>query len=449
MRTRLQFVFLAALTLCAPPGFAQDVWIGRPTIGDYIRRDVQRILTAYLELQKASVDKVYLSQDIAKARKEFFARASKPESRDEAAKEFERLLHKKDLYYFGLYVTYGTDASGIEHVRALDMMSRGAIDGGVFPEVFDEYLAWVNAFRQSLGFSGNGAFGAFSSQAFVSGDQAAFRKALEDSEPLYVSYAKARDRAEIERFTKSRQLQQDRQAGQQRIAGARAPDGSWNLDNEANVPLQMANHIRGALLVQMPQEWNAAIRTLARNQTPVLECHYGPVGMHDSGAPTFETHKFWHTRVPAGLADFFPLNNGAIGFAKYDNLDLDLALSSCPPTSAQAQQLASAKDTGAIPRPAMPGGDAGARAQPSPRTNALPPQPPAPPPRSDPAAIQAARNAEQQARQDNARTRQCAAMRSNIDRTREAAAAVPPQHAARRLEQVMRMEQAYGQRCGG
>lgn len=449
MSRRLLFALVGALALYSPLGLSQEVWIGRPTVGDYVRRDVQQLLTAYVELQKASVDKVYLSEDLAKARKAFFATAREPESREAAAKEFERLLRKKDLYYFQLYVTYGTDSPGIERVQMIDRLSRGAVDGGIFPEAFDAYLAWVNAFRKSLGFSGNGAFGAFSSQAFVSGDQAALRKAFEENEPLYAGYAKARDRAESDRFTNARALHQDRQASRQRIAGARAPDGSWKLDNEASVPLQMAHHIRGDLLVKMPPEWNAALRTLARNRTPVLECHYGPVGMGDSGTPQFETHQFWHGNVPPGLSDFLPLNNGALGFAKHDHLDLDLALAACPRTNAEALAVASAKGPGVAPHAAVPGGDSTTRPRVPPSPAMQPERNTAPAVRPDAGSIQSARIAEQQAHQTAARARQCAAMRSNIDRTRESATAIPPQHAARRLAQVARMEQAYGQQCGG
>lgn len=407
---KLCCVILGSLALQSPSVFSQEVWVGRPTVGDYVRRDVHQLVTAFVELQRAGVEKEVLTQDIVKARKAFFATAASPERRAEVAKEFALLLNKKDIYYFAMYTSQGTDSRGINTVKALDVISRGAVDGGIFPEAFREYLAWVNGIRSSLGFSGDSALGALSGKAMTAlQDKAAVAKAFQDNEPLHAKYVEARDRAEIERFTKQRQLNQDLRAANQRIAGAKAADGSFKLDSESTVPLQMAFHIRGDLLAKMPQQWNVSIRSLAVAKTPVLECHYGPVSASDSGQPRFETHKFWHATVPPTLGGFFPVNNGALGFAKFDNLDKNIALAACPPTNTQALAIASNSPTAMAPAAVPPEGTA---ATPSPVSSPRPVEVAAPLPNGP------VPSPPQPSRRGDATPQQCSRLQSDIGRFR-------------------------------
>jgi len=438
---------VGTLALYAVPSVAQEIWIGRPTIGDYIRRDVQNLLNSYVELQRAGQDKVYLTQDIAKAREAFFATSQSPRTREEVGRQFAKLLQKKDLYYFGMYVTYGTDPQGIQRVKVLDAISKGAVDGGIHPEVLGDYLAWVNGFRASLGFSGDSVSGGLSSEALISQNHAAFAKAFKDNMPLYAKYQEARDAAEMDRFLKQRKLNQEVRANREKIANAKAPDGSYKLDNESTVPLG-AHHIRGDRLSQMGPQWEARVRALAGARTPVLECHYGPIGMWEEGRLKFSTYTFWYGTVPAVLAvlaDFFSVNNGALGSGKDDNLDKNIALPSCPSTEAQAVVIAASDD---VEPTAIH--DRGARSTTSSAGQPQPRESSAPGAEKDASGVPtpSTRADEHQDPRAASKARQCASLRASVGRARQAAAGVPPYLLARKMAQLARMEQSYAQQCG-
>lgn len=105
-----------------------------------------------------------------------------------------------------------------------------------------------------------------------------------------------------------------------------------------------------------------------------------------------------------------------------------------------------------------PPAQARAAARPDPAEDPVPPVAAAasmPASAPDPAPAQAARETTQAARaptlpdrQAAARERHCAALRSGIDKAREAMATLPPQRAQRAEPQIARMELSYTQQCG-
>ena len=446
----LRCVMLGALALQSPSVFSQEVWVGRPTVGDYVRRDVHQLLTAFVELQRASVEKEILTQDIVKARKAFFATAANPERRAEVAKQFALLLTKKDLFYFAMYVGLGTDGQGIEVVKAVDVISRGAVDGGIFPEVFREYLAWVNGIRSSLGFSGDSALGGLSGRAVTAlQDKAAVAKAFQDSEHLYAKYVEARDRAEIERFNNRRARGQNLASFQAAIEAAQLPDGDRKLHSKNVVLFNVDRHANTSNLGNdLRRRQFSEFLTAAKATGPLqlIECAYGPMTAQENGASwtlVYQTYRFWYRASPKGLEEVVGWKRGTFppgGGYERSYLSLPIALDECGETRTRTdeavKQLLAAQRAAPPSQPSAMGARDLRKPSPTDATAVEPETRPA-----DAASEQHARRV--------ADPRQCAASAAQLERERERVQAAPPQLAARYQARLQSLEHAHARRCSG
>ncbi|MBL8339835.1 MAG: hypothetical protein JNL30_00085 [Rubrivivax sp.] len=128
----------------AGPGHAQIAWIGKPTIGDNLRRDLAQVADAWRRLRdQAPAAQAFAAENVA-ARKAFFAAAPDSEARAVAGRRFAELLHQKDKFNVVIAIS-GLDALGV-----LLSASGTQIDGGGPEAVRPAFRLWVAAVSRDV-----------------------------------------------------------------------------------------------------------------------------------------------------------------------------------------------------------------------------------------------------------------------------------------------------------
>jgi hypothetical protein len=450
-----QTITVLATALCigaAAPLSAQvvqQVWIGRPTIGDHIRHSIVQAI----ELQRQAVKaKGEFNAQLQQARFDFFATARQPDKRADAEKRFANLLYAKDLVYMGLLITEGTGEQSRKRSDLMHRMTGGDIDGGIPEPAREAFDAWVNKVRANLGARNP-------NQPVFVFDQATLLRATDASADSYAAYKQLRDQFEFDRFNNPKTF------GSARTAGA-------------NHPLHKAGQGTLDLLLDMRYDRlsdNEPLRdrlsALAKGGQAVLRCAYGPIEVRADGTQRYEELRFWFKRPPDDINGLIAADttNGMV------RMRTRSALTACPPTSDEAwaalghPRAGSAGATSA----GIGGGTAPAASPAAPRTleetNKMAEQQrrqmqeqreasaarqreqyEAQRQRAE-AQLQAQRDAaaaRQQAQRDATQQRQCAAIEAQIERLRAQMQAMPPVHAARREPQLQAMERSRAERCG-
>jgi hypothetical protein len=228
------YVLIACLAITLAEAQA-DTWIGRPTIGDYIRRDIAEISKAQQEVVRSKTE---FNAQIAKARKAFLATASDPKARAEAEKIFADFLFAKDLTYATMFLTEGFSEESRSRSAGLDFFTGGAIDNGIPEDGQAAFEDWVNGIRTSLG-AKNSKQLLFLTDADVD----KFRKALEANEPLYNKYKVLRDRQEINGGISQKEMLRRSEAARvaKSVEAAKAADGGARLHKEEVKPLDVGD----------------------------------------------------------------------------------------------------------------------------------------------------------------------------------------------------------------
>ena len=432
---------LAVATLClSMSAAAQEVWIGRPTIGDHLRHQLGQ---AIQHQQNAVRAKKEFTADIASARKAFFATAAKPETRAAVEKRFAELLLGKDYIYLAGILTTGTGKASHKQAWALQMITGGELDGGIAPPARPAFDAWVNAVRTSLGARSP-------DEVLFLLDREQLVAALNANVDRYEAYKVLRDQFEIDSFNNRRALGQSAAPVMAAVEAATLPNGDRKLHSKKVVLFGLGRLTDTSTLKDDQRrrqfsEFLAAAKAAGPQQ--VIECAYGPMTAHADGATwtlVYQTYRFWYRTVPKGLEEVVSWKRGTFppgGGYDLSYLSWPMALDECGETRNRIDELtkqhlqarraappsqASAMGVRDLRNPA-PSSDATADAQQTRPAGAAP---------------------EQQARRPPD-PRQCAALAAQLERERAQAQAAPPQYAARFQARLQSREDAYARVCSG
>jgi hypothetical protein len=325
----LSFTALLLVGLLSRPVVAQEVWIGRPTIGDYVRRDVADVLLAMQRAREAGKSKIEFNETIGQARRAYFETAKQPNQRAAAEKRFSDLLNQKDNHLLLMELVAGPAPSqGMRLSDAYGVLTGGALDGGVKPSARPSFDRWVDGMRTSLGGKAN-----------VTDQMVA--KAIVDNADLYEQYKVQRDKAEIDAFVKLKKEFEARRVAKESMATAKTADGSLRLHTEKVSPLaDRSSHFRTDL-VNANQPLRMLVAQAVKDGQQVLDCTYGPGELWADGTAKFEKYKFWHHNRPAQIDNILAAHKGALGkLGPNDKLASRLALDKCPSNNREAQKAA-------------------------------------------------------------------------------------------------------------
>jgi len=191
LRVARCFALLAGLyTALASVASAEVIWIGRPTVRDYMAYNAQKAVESYVEL---SQNMAQFESKAEQARKVYFSAA--PSQRAAAGDAFGQVLFEKDLLIAWPQVIGGADEGRlISDLMALANNGRPP-DGGVPPSARKAFAGWVASLRIRVG----GAAGLLS-------DPAKAAAVLQNSASLqeYETYRRLRDQAEIDDWESQR-----------------------------------------------------------------------------------------------------------------------------------------------------------------------------------------------------------------------------------------------------
>ena len=149
---RRSWILTLAVAFSATGACADVIWIGRPTVRDYIAYNVQKSIEAYRQLQGQIAQ---FEVQIADARQAYFAAPAS--SRDAAGDRFGQLLFQKDLLIAWPKVM-GDDASSRAVANLMTLANNGRPpDGGIPPSARQAFNQWVAAMRFNAG-TGFGSF---------------------------------------------------------------------------------------------------------------------------------------------------------------------------------------------------------------------------------------------------------------------------------------------------
>jgi hypothetical protein len=311
------------LTLIVAPASAQDV-VRRVTIGEYYSI---KIVEAIQAQQRAARAKAEFNADIAAARDAFLRNRGNAA----AEKRFAELLLAKDQYYFAQMAIEGTSDYSQKRVAGINLVTGGALDGGIAPPAEDAFLRWVQAVRRTLGVRSD-------REMLIVTDSARVNAAIAQHEAEYTSYRALRDRHEIESFELAERVNRQR--------AALTPESKQRLDRQEVKRFDPVSDLRGSGRPPEPL-WQLASKLAAPD---VLRCRYGPVAVFEDGQSKFEEFRYWHRQPPTVIDDLIAANtNGHLG-----DLATRSALSDCPATSAVAR---SAAPLVAAPAAKIPPGD--------------------------------------------------------------------------------------------
>lgn len=281
--------FLLAMAACTV-AMADVIWIGQPTVRDYMAYNAQKALEGYADLSRQMAE---FEAQIASARRDYFGA---PESgRAAAGNKFGELLFQKDLLIAYPKVLGGDDA-GAKLAADLMALANGGRppDGGIPPSAKPAFDAWVSAMRMRAGT----AFGPAKDPVLA----ASVLKSGPSME-AYETYRRLRDQAEWDDFEAQR-------------AG-----GSRKLVKPGNIISARA------YFGETPFMQNFDGR-MARLPNRLIQCIYA--GRQVQGS----VYTFWKDQAPEDIAFLMAMN-----YSAFSGL-LDHVVPECPPDSAQAAAIA-------------------------------------------------------------------------------------------------------------
>ena len=317
----------SAVCTCAA---AQEVWIGRTTIGDIIHRDAVEVIKSIQELQRASVSAKQFSTEIEQARREFFASVPDSAERARAEKRFAELLQQKDIHYLGL--SYMSSVGG-SAVKTLEIMSGTQIDGGIPQAAQAAFDAWASAVRKVVA---------------LEITEARVAMAIVANQHLYEEYKILRDKAEMHAMNNLRARMQGYSAIRAAIDDGLLPDGDRKLASHKVVQFDPSRHLnRNALGNKPNQRRFSELLAAATAAAPlqVLECAYGPMSATENGGSwtlVYSVYRLWYRVVPQGLEEMIASNQAALlvgGGYERNYLYTALALENCGETRTQVDTL--------------------------------------------------------------------------------------------------------------
>lgn len=289
-RRSRSWTLVLASVLSATSAVADVVWIGQPTVRDYMAYNARKAIEGYGELRDQMAQ---FEAQIAEARRAYFAAPAS--NRSAAGDKFGQLLFEKDLTIAWPKVIGNDDqARLVTSLMALANNGRPP-DGGIPPSARQAFNSWVSAMR----FKSGGGFGSMpdpvkASMALQSGD----------SLKEYEAYRRLRDQAEWDDFEA------------QRTGGARKLIGPGTTVSPRSY------------FGETPFAQNFDAR-VARLPNKILQCLYA--GRQVDGS----VFHFWKGQAPDDIAFLIAMNSSAFGALK------DHALDECPPDSKQAIAIAS------------------------------------------------------------------------------------------------------------
>lgn len=353
MCRRLFILLLLVMPTAGAGAQTYEVWVGRPTVGDYMRRDIAELMKAQQETTKA---KAQMNAEIAEARKRFLATAADPSARAKVGETFAKLLWAKDLIYATFFIQDGFSDETIIRMQGMNAMTGGPLDRGIYAEAWGAFRAWVNGIRASLG-----ATKSAPRVWLLPGEVEKFRKALEANEGLYAKYMEQRDLAEIQApiKEKARIAEMVRQA--KLIEGAQAADGSARLHKEEAKAFGSMDW--EPYLGATNMELRKALREVQKGGQQSLMCTYGPLA-DSSGQAGYSNFEYWYRSPPGGMEGLLALVSRMKGAYGKRMLRIFLgraALDTCP----QSLKAAEAVSEAAVAT-ATAGGNAPAATRPGP-----------------------------------------------------------------------------------
>ena len=191
-QTRLLQGLVLVAALNVGSAFADTVvWIGRPTVRDYMAYSARRAFEQFQQLQQQMAA---FNSQIADARQAYFA--ASPANRAAAGDKFGEMLLQKDML-IAMPKVIGGDGDMGKSVTAIMTLANGGAepDGGIPPSARAAFGQWVSALQMRSG----GSFGRIpdpvkASQALLEGGNLT----------AYEQYRRLRDQAEIDEIEAQR-----------------------------------------------------------------------------------------------------------------------------------------------------------------------------------------------------------------------------------------------------
>jgi hypothetical protein len=276
---------------CLNTAFADVIWIGRPTVRDYLALSAQR---AFEQLQEMRQNMAAFNRQISDARSAYFA--TSPANRAAAGDRFGELLLEKDL----MIATPEVMTEGGDQAKMMSLLMRLAGNGelpdkGIPPSAASAYGEWVS----DLQFRSGGGLGRTPNP--VKGAQV-----LQQGSSLksYEKYRRLRDQAEFDEDEASRN------------------GGVRRLMEHASLP---------ATALILKTDAIGFDSRMGAVSEKILVCIYA--------GTTSTKYYFWDGRAPENITALMAMNYTArsttLGLVK------DHAVDACPPDSKKADVLAS------------------------------------------------------------------------------------------------------------
>ncbi len=287
---RRSWILTLAVAFSATGAYADVIWIGRPTVRDYMAYNVQKSIEAYRQLQGQIAQ---FEAQIADARQAYFAAPAS--SRDAAGDRFGQLLFQNDLLIAWPKVM-GDDASSRAVANLMTLANNGRPpDGGIPPSARQAFNQWVAAMRFNAG-TGLGSFP----------DPVNAVRVLQSATSMteYEAYRRLRDQAEWD------EVEAQRAGGARKLIG---PGSTFPASSYFGTTPFAQNF--DARIAQLPNK--------------ILQCRYS--GRQAQGS----VFHFWKGQAPDDIAYLMAMNMSA-----FEAL-LDHAVDECPPDSRQASAIAS------------------------------------------------------------------------------------------------------------
>lgn len=317
-----RFIFLVVWITATTTANAQEYWIGKPTIGDYVHRDVKAVISAHQNLVGAKAE---FNTKIAAARKAFLATAAKPAERAKVTKHFADLLFIKDYTNLSFYIFDGITPQNVRRIELLDAVSGGPVDAGIPRAAWSRFEDWVNGVRSSLGATH------LDSQVWLVGADSLNRteRALAANEALYLQYKKVRDFEEIRRF--------DKEFGRVPAEGGVSADGSLRYNTHEVKPLDPRFDLKRPEGRNLDWELQKMLIRARESGQMILHCSYGPMLTAD-GKIDFAKYEYWFKAAPTDIEAM--LQNDLRGDAKGSLQFLGMkGLENCPTSERAAMTI--------------------------------------------------------------------------------------------------------------
>jgi hypothetical protein len=295
------------ISMIATPTHAEEVWIGRPAVADYLRHSVESAVRSAADYQRSAGA---FQGEITAARRDYFA----AKGRDKVAKG-ERLgvlLFAKDLMLASPVIAGGFTQQTTAAANLFAALNGGQeIDGGIRASARPAFNDWIRAVRYSIG--------ARRDDAVLIVTPARLQAALIESAPVFEKYRRERDLVEsrMERGFHPRPTE---------LPGQRPLHASGREISVAELAGRPPRHPRG-----LDQE----IEKVSATEHPILVCRYGP-SYNEAGSEYFGEYFFWKRSPPTNIARLLAYGNLRL------NTVQDRVLNACPRSEKQAMELARA-----------------------------------------------------------------------------------------------------------